>query len=149
MGGDPMTACARCGHGEGRHRRGGCGGPEDECICLDYLRPVEPNVPMGLDNQPAPTPTADQRIAALALAIWPWYAPGYVYDPDAEVSTWYYLDRAAAGVAAIDALAAPSLGERIALAIEAVEPSGLMSASHETAYLAGLIAAARIARETT
>jgi hypothetical protein len=62
--------------------------------------------------QPAPTPTADERVSVVALTIWPWYAPGYVYDPDAEVSTWHYLDRAADAVAALDALAAPSLGER-------------------------------------
>jgi hypothetical protein len=56
----PGTACARCGH-EHRSSLGDpyCVGTDFDCSCPGYLRPVEPNVPMGLDDQPAPTPTAD------------------------------------------------------------------------------------------
>jgi len=43
----------------------------------------------------------DPLVQAVAEAIWPWYSPGYVYDPDNEVATWHYLDRAAVAAAVL------------------------------------------------
>ena len=122
-----MTACARegCGHDWQNHGRFTC--VAWGCSCHAY--------------QPAPTSTADDArdVAAWVEAIDSGALDSEEIAEDLVVLSKMIRERAAA----------PSLGERIALAIEAVEPSGLMSASHETAYLAGLIAAARIARETT